>query len=273
MAIYHHHAQVIGRSGGRSAVASAAYRSGEKLEMVDGRVLDYSRRHGISHTEILAPEQAADWMKQRQSLWLEVEQLEKRKDAQLAREVQISLPRELDEAQQIEVTRDYVQEAFVSKGMIADIAIHDSGKENPHAHIMLTMREIEGASFGKKQRAWNGKAQLVEWRKEWAEVANTHLEKAGFSERIDHRSLLDQGITREPKNLSMSAYQMEHKQVQTLQGERQRAAERSLAFAAVLARPETQSMIAEAEQVQQIALRHQQVQQVQERSHSHELGR
>ena len=271
MAIYHHHAQVIGRSGGRSAVAAAAYRSGEKLEMVDGRVLDYSRRDGIVHTQIMAPDHAANWMQQRASLWRGVEQLETRKDAQLAREIQISLPRELSEMEQIEATRDYVQTAFVNRGMVADVAIHQTKNNNPHAHIMLTMRDIEHDTFGNKNRDWNKKPLLKEWRKEWAEVANKHLEKAGFSERVDHRSLLDQSITREPRaHLSLAASEMEQRQVQTRQGDRQRAVAQSHAFASAMQQPNIQRD--EAEHLH-IVLQHQQRQKGQERSRGYELGR
>lgn len=200
MAIYHLHAQVIGRKAGRSAVAAAAYRAGEKL--IDERAEkthDYSRKGGVVHAEILAPGGAPEWVHDRQQLWNAVEAAEKRKDAQLAREIDIALPRELDRAEQISLVREFVQREFVERGMVADIAVHDTDGTNPHAHIMLTMREIGADGFGKKVRAWNDKKLLEQWRAAWADAANAALERAGVEQRIDHRTLEAQGIEREPQ--------------------------------------------------------------------------
>ncbi len=194
MAIYHASMKVIGRSSGRSAVASAAYRAGTRLTNErDGITHDYTRKGGVLHAEILGPENTPDWMFDREILWNSVERVERRKDAQLARELEIALPRELSAAARIELVRSYASEQFVLRGMIVDFAIHDGkasdGGEQPHAHIMLTMRELTGDGFGKKQREWNAKDLLKIWREKWAEYANTALEKGGFDERIDHRTL------------------------------------------------------------------------------------
>lgn len=195
MAVYHLSAKVISRSAGRSAVAAAAYRSGERLTAErDGLTHDYSRRHGVEHTEIMAPDSAPEWMRDRGPLWNAVEAVEKRKDAQLAREIEISLPRELTPDQRVELVRGFVRDAFVSRGMVADVAIHcptaSDGREQPHAHVMLTTRElIPQQGFGGKNRDWNRAEALGGWRETWAEHQNRALERAGHDQRVDHRSL------------------------------------------------------------------------------------
>ena len=195
MAIYHLSAKVISRAAGQSVVASAAYRSAERLH--DQRLdqsFDYEAKAGVAHTEILAPEGAPVWVTDRQALWNAVEAVERRKDAQLAREIEIALPVELDLDQQIELVQAFAQEEFVSKGMVVDLAIHIDNPENPHAHLLLTTREMTPEGFGPKRRDWNGKEQLLEWRERWAALTNEHLRRAGHEMEIDHRSLEDQGI-------------------------------------------------------------------------------
>lgn len=211
MAIYYLDAKVISRSTGRSAVAAAAYRSGEIL--FDERYEkehDYSKKQNIVYTEILLPEGAPLGLKDRERLWNEVERCEKRKDAQLARELVIALPKELTLQQNIELIKEYIQSDFVDKGMIADICVHNDkaidGEPQPHAHVLLTMREMnlekgeEGREvcFGKKIREWNLKENLLLWRESWAEVANRHLALNGHDRRIDHRTLEEQGIELTP---------------------------------------------------------------------------
>ena len=199
MAIYHCSVEVIGRSAGRSSVGASAYRSGERLyNEKDGQIHDYRNKQGIAHTEIITPEHAPDWAKNREKLWNQVERAEGRKDSQLAREVEVSLPAELSREQQLDLVRDYSKTNFADKGMAADIAIHDKGDGNPHAHIMLTMRPMDKDGFGKKERSWNSKDQLEKWRENWAEKANQHLEKAGYLDKIDHRSYAEQGIEKTP---------------------------------------------------------------------------
>ena len=194
MAIYHLSAKVISRAGGRSSVAAAAYRSGGRLrDERQGREHDYSRKGGVVHSEIIAPANAPDWMRDRDQLWNAVEAVEKRRDAQLAREIELALPRELDRESRLELLRGFVEREFVGRGMIADVAVHEGkardGHGQPHAHVMLSMRELTGEGFGKKDRSWNAPDLLVGWREAWARDANRALERAGRSERIDHRSL------------------------------------------------------------------------------------
>lgn len=194
VAIYHLSAKVISRAGGRSSVAAAAYRTAGRLrDDRQGLEHDYSRKGGVVHSEIMVPENAPDWMRDRDQLWNAVEAVEKRRDAQLAREIEVALPRELDRGERLELLRGFVQREFVDRGMIADVAVHEArardGQSQPHAHVMLTMREPTGDGFGKKDRSWNAPDLLVGWREAWARDANTALERAGRSERIDHRSL------------------------------------------------------------------------------------
>jgi hypothetical protein len=204
MAIYRLEADIIRRSRGRSSTASAAYRAAAKIEDErTGLVFDYTPRRGVLHSEILVPAGTPDWMRDRTQLWNAIEKVEKRKDAQLAREVLLSLPHELTPAQRIELVREYVTAEFVGQGMIADIAIHAphrlADRRNHHAHVLLTMRELIGDGFGNKVRTWNEPEQLEQWRVRWAEVQNRHLERHGHAARVDHRSLADQGVDREPE--------------------------------------------------------------------------
>ena len=194
MAIYHLRAEMISRSAGRSATAAAAYRSGMEIEdRRTGSTFDYSRRGGVEHTEIRAPDDAPDWVQDRAELWNRVEEAETRKNSQVAREIRVALPDELDGDERIELVRAFCDEAFVSRGMVADIAIHAPGtngdERNHHAHVMLTTRRIGPEGFGAKDRDWNKVEVLESWRASWAERSNDALERSGHDERIDHRTL------------------------------------------------------------------------------------
>lgn len=195
MAIYHYHAQVIGRKQGHSALAAAAYRAG--VALAD---FDYSKRKAsVDFAQIYAPENAPEWAQDRARLWQAVEDSEKRKDAQLCREINLALPVELTPAERQALVVEFVQSEFVSKGMIADLAIHHQNEANPHAHIMLTTRHIGPDGFGQKAREWNDRAVIQNTRKAWADIANVFLERAGHESRIDHRTLEAQGIDRPPQ--------------------------------------------------------------------------
>ena len=199
MAIYHLSAKIVSRGKGQSVVAAAAYRASESLQDERyGMTHDYTRKEGVEHSEILLPEGAPEWMADRQRLWNQVEATEKRKDAQLARELEIGLPLELTHDENVELMRDFVRTHFVAKGMVADFSVHEDDPNNPHAHVLLTMREVTAEGFGKKVRSWNAKADLLKWREAWAETANEHLARAGHAIRIDHRTLEAQGIELEP---------------------------------------------------------------------------
>jgi Ti-type conjugative transfer relaxase TraA len=195
VAIYHLSAKIVSREKGQSVIASAAYRSAEHLydERV-GQSFDYTRKQGVEHSEILAPEGAPEWVHNRQQLWNEVERAERRKDSQLAREIEIALPVELTKDQQIALMRDFAQRAFVAKGMVVDFSLHLDNPQNPHAHLLLTTRDLIAEGFGLKRRDWNAKAELLEWRQQWAEIGNEHLARAGLDLYIDHRSLEAQAI-------------------------------------------------------------------------------
>jgi Ti-type conjugative transfer relaxase TraA len=195
LAIYHLHAKIVSRGKGQSVVASAAYRAGASLyDERLGQVWDYTRKRGVEHTEILTPYGAPEWVRDRERLWNEVERVERRKDAQLAREIEIALPVELTKDQQIALMRDFSQRAFVAKGMVADFALHLDNPQNPHAHLLLTTRDLTPEGFGLKRRDWNAKTELLTWRQQWAEIGNEHLARAGLDLHIDHRSLEAQGI-------------------------------------------------------------------------------
>jgi hypothetical protein len=199
IAIYHFSVQTISRGNGRSAVACAAYRCGETLyDHRQQKVYQFSKRPIQPQCTILAPSYAPKWIYGRERLWNEVESSEKRVNSRLAREINISLPRELLPDQQKELALTYVQELFVKQGMVADIAIHRDNSHNPHFHVMLTTREISHEGFTHKNRHWDKKETLEKWREQWAQSMNKALERAGFKERVDHRSFEKQGIPRLP---------------------------------------------------------------------------
>ncbi len=220
MAIYHLHVKVIGRKAGSSAVASAAYRSASRLrdERIE-RSHDFSAKRGVVHSEVLLPDAAPEHWRDRERLWNDVEAFEMRKDAQLAREVEFALPRELTQTQGIELARDFVQAQFVDAGMIADLNVHwdvgEDGSPKPHAHVMLTMRSLDENGFGPKVRDWNSTQMIERWRERWAELANERLADLDIDARIDHRSLEAQGIELEPQSqIGASAQRIETRSVE-----------------------------------------------------------
>jgi hypothetical protein len=223
-------AKVVSRGGGGSATAAAAYRSGEKIkDEATGKTHDYTKKQGVDHSEILTPIAATDrneWLTNRSALWNRVEASEKRYDAQLAREIIIAIPRELDRADQIELVREYVQSSYVDRGTIADINIHHLDGDNPHAHVMLTMRELttdeQGTvSFGNKNRTWNDKKLLKTQVQEWEVLANQYLQRAGQNIRIDSRSYAEQGIERIPQiHLGKNVTAMRRQGIPTERGDR-----------------------------------------------------
>jgi Ti-type conjugative transfer relaxase TraA len=205
MAIYHFSAKVISRANGSSAVASAAYRAAQRLpDERLGRHHDFSNKAGVVHSEIMLPEGAPEHLSDRATLWNEVEAGEKRKDAQLAREVEFSIPREMNQEQGISLARDFVDRQFIQRGMIADLNAHwdhaEDGSPKPHAHVMLSMREVGPEGFGQKVRDWNRTELLQEWREAWSAHVNERLADIGIDARIDHRTLQAQGIELEPQH-------------------------------------------------------------------------
>ena len=210
MALYHFSAKVISRAVGSSAVAAAAYRSADRLHDERlGRSHDFSNKAGVVHSEVMLPIGAPEEWRDRERLWNDVEAAEVRKDAQLSREIEFAIPREMTEEQGIELARDFVKREFVTRGMIADLNVHwDMGADGlakPHAHVMLTMREIRigedgTAAFGTKVRDWNRTELLTHWREAWAEHVNERLAALDIDVRVDHRTLEAQGIDLEPQH-------------------------------------------------------------------------
>ena len=205
MAIYHFSAKVISRQTGASAVASAAYRSADRLfDERANRHHDFSNKAGVIHREVMLPQGAPERLNDRTTLWNEVEAGEKRKDAQLAREVEFSIPREMNEKQGVQLARDFVKKRFVDRGMVADLNVHwdraKDGSPKPHAHVMLAMRDVGPEGFGKKNRDWNSTELLKDWREAWSAHVNERMAELGLEGRIDHRSYEAQGIGLEPQH-------------------------------------------------------------------------
>ena len=249
IAIYHCSIKIVSRGKGKSAVAAAAYRAGEKLTNEwDGLTHDYTRKGGVVHSEIMLPPHAPPSFSDRSILWNSVEQIEKSNNSQLAREIEIALPVELSREEQTRLVREYCSSQFVSKGMCADFNIHDTGSGNPHAHILLTMRPLDekGAWAAKSKKEyvldesgekillpsgryktrkidlmdWNRQENADLWRKAWADMANDFLEQNGSAERIDHRSNAERGIDEIPTvHMGVAACQMEKKGIATEKGE------------------------------------------------------
>ena len=249
IAIYHCSIKIVSRGKGKSAVAAAAYRSGEKLTNEwDGLTHDYTKKGGVVHSEILLPAHAPPAFSDRSTLWNSVELSEKSNNAQLAREVEIALPVELSREEQTRLVREYCSSQFVSKGMIADFNLHDTGGGNPHAHILLTMRPLDekGAWLPKSKKEyvldengekirlpsgryktrkvdlvdWNNRENAEVWRRAWADLTNEFLAQNNRPERIDHRSHAARGMDELPTvHMGVAASQMEKKGVATDKGE------------------------------------------------------
>ncbi|EPL6128102.1 MobQ family relaxase [Klebsiella aerogenes] len=191
MAIFHLDFKIVKRSEGRSSVAKAAYHA--RCRITDertGDTYDYSRRTDLYGHFILAPVNAPEHIvKDSTALWNEVERVERQQNGQTARYFDVAIPAELNNDEKKKLVLEYCQKNFVEKGMIADIAFHDLDSDNPHAHVMLTLKTIGPEGFGKKERSWNDRKMSALWRESWALMANSYLSAAGSSERIDHRSL------------------------------------------------------------------------------------
>ncbi|MEE0304326.1 MAG: MobQ family relaxase [Senegalimassilia anaerobia] len=207
MASYHMCCKVISRGQGRSATAAAAYRAAERIfDRRTGIEHDYSRKQGVVRDEVLLPRDAPEPYRDRSELWNAVEESERRSNSQLAREFELALPRELCRDEQFDLARGWAERKLVSRGMCADVCMHDRGDGNPHAHIMATTREVGPEGFTVKNRDWNDKALLVDLRKSWEREQNRALERSYERDRtpeversyVDCRSYAARGIDREP---------------------------------------------------------------------------
>ena len=227
MAIFHMSFSNISAGKGRSAIASAAYRSGEKLfDDQEGRHYFYARSV-MPDSFILTPKNAPAWASDREQLWNEVERKDRRANSRYAKEFNVALPVELSEDEQKELLTKYVQENFVDQGMVADVAIHRDHQDNPHAHVMLTNRPFNpdgtwgikskkqyildengnkmytGTSKYPKSRKilmvdWDKKEKIIEWRHNWANSVNQVLAQKNIPDRISEKSFVDQGIQETP---------------------------------------------------------------------------
>lgn len=245
MALYHFHVGQIKRSAGRSAVECAAYRAGEKLySEYYGLVSDYTRKGGVMHTEILLPPHTPREYGDRQTLWNAVEDAERNKNAQLAYSFDITLQNEFSIVENIALARQFLLDNFVSRGMIADFAVHqpdkkDGGITNPHFHVLCPIRPLNpDGTWGAKQRRvyrangkfdavqttdWGKPETLEAWREAWAALCNTKFEEKGLPCRIDHRSYERQGVEQIPTvHEGVAVRQMEARGIVTNKGERNR---------------------------------------------------
>ncbi|QFT02068.1 Mobilization protein A (plasmid) [Labrenzia sp. THAF191b] len=230
MAIYHLSMKPVSRATGRSAVASMAYRAGEKLTNErDGITHDYTAKQGVEHAEIVLPEGShADWARDRSALWNAAEFAEKRKDARVAREFEIALPHELSAEQRLEATREFAQELANRYGAAVDFAIHAphdaSDVRNHHAHVMMTTRQVTEEGLGEKTYLEHKNARLLsaglattdmqlrDIRQTWEGIANERLAMAGLDIRIDHRSHMERGLEISPtEHMGVHATQMERR--------------------------------------------------------------
>lgn len=249
---FHFSVNIISRGKGKSAVASAAYISGEKIKNEwDGVTHDYTKKQGVISKEIYLPDHAPEEYKDRKTLWNSVELFEKNSNAQLARNFIISLPKELSIEENKKMIEEYIQNNFVKEGMIVDLAIHDESKEgnqNIHAHIMTIVRPInEDGTWGQKSKkeyildekgekvlnkngkpkirkveltSWNDKGNVEKWRESFSNLCNEYLAKNDIEKRVDHRSFKRQGIKQIPTiHLGASASAMERKGIRTEKGD------------------------------------------------------
>lgn len=205
MAIYHLSVKPISRSAGRSATASAAYRAG--CQLVDertGEAHDFTRKRGVESADVVLPGDAPEWALERSALWNAAERAEKRKDACVAREVEVALPAELSPSERRRLALDFAKEMANADGCAVDVAIHKPNREgddrNFHAHMMRTTRKIGAEGLTEKldteKAGRNRRADLNRLRERWAELTNERLLENGVQTRIDHRSLAEQEIDR-----------------------------------------------------------------------------
>ena len=239
---------IVKRSQGQSAVAGAAYQSGERLfSEYDQKTKFYNKKKELVHAEIMLPPHAPLRYADRATLWNAVESVENQWNSQLARRIVLALPREVPKDQYLPMLKEFCNEQFVSKGMIADFAIHDKGDGNPHAHILLTLRAMDehGKWLPKARKVydldengeriqlpsgnwkchkentvnWNDQKYAEVWRHSWEVVTNRYLEATGRPERVDLRSFERQGIQQIPTvHLGPAAHQMEKRGIETFLG-------------------------------------------------------
>ena len=244
MALYHFHVGQVKRSAGQSVIESAAYRAGERLYSERyGEYSDYTRKGGVVYTEILLPPHAPREYADRQTLWNAVEAAERGKNAQLAYSFDIALQNEFTLEENIALARRFLLDNFVSRGMIADFAVHRPDKaggiEDPRFLVLCPTRPLNpDSSWGAKQRRvyrkdgkfdavpttdWGKPETLEEWREAWAKLCNTKFKDRGLECRIDHRSYEKQGIDQAPTvHEGVAVRQMEAKGIATDKGERNR---------------------------------------------------
>lgn len=197
MALYRLEMQNVSRSDGVSSVAKAAYR--HRSVMIDHRTGEIHGeksldRDDLVYAEILRPENTPACLHvPSEVLWNIVEKKETRSNSRTAKEFKITLPHDLSNEQNIALMKDFLLNHFVDKGIICDFVLHnDKDNKNPHAHVMITTREITPNGFGKKVRSWDEEKTLHDWRKQWAKVQNQHLKNAGLKSRVSHRTLEEQ---------------------------------------------------------------------------------
>ncbi len=252
----HTHVDIVSRSKGHSVLAKAAYNARDKLkDEYYGKTHDYSKKDDLVFSKIFLPEHIPKEFSNREYLWNSVEKIEKSKNSQLARNLLFTLPRELNEEDRIKLISEFIKENFTSKGMIADCNIHNpmasDNEEQPHAHILLTLREIdEKGNWKAKSRKeyildengekiklksgnyksrkvnlndWNEPDKAKEWRENFSKKANEYLARNNIQKRIDPRTFEEQGREELPQvHLGTSSYQMEKKGIQTERGNQNR---------------------------------------------------
>jgi hypothetical protein len=240
---YHCSVKNVGRAKGRSVVAAAAYRSGERLfDEVTGQTFDYRARGGVTDAFILTPANAPAWVHDRARLWNEAERAEARANGRLATELELALPHELDPARRKQLLKDFLEPFVTRHGLVADVAIHEPGEgrdhRNVHAHVLITHRSLDADGFGDianarvMSRKRDGKEveervagiaatpnDIKAIRKSWEQEINRAYERAGLDVRADHRSHAERGIEQEPtKHLGPTAAEMERRGVDSERG-------------------------------------------------------
>ncbi|MGB5633054.1 MAG: MobQ family relaxase [Waterburya sp.] len=217
MAIFHMEIKNIGRSEGRSAIAAAAYRSGSVLvDEVTGEVHNYSKKQGVDHTEIMTPDDAPFWVKDRSILWNTVQDQNTRKNSRYAKEANVALPKLLSDEAKITLVREFVTQEIVNRfGLVCDVCWHDLDSHNPHVHLMIPLRVAESEGFGARVKAIDHRKTVTELRAAWARHANHYLSAAGERE-ITEKSYEERGIDRLPEiHFGAAAWELRKKGIPT----------------------------------------------------------
>lgn len=230
MPIYHLSAKTFGRAKGQSSTSAAAYRAASKIyDTRTGETHSYTRKQGVVFNQIIAPENAPEWVFNMEQLWNQVEAAEHRKNSTVAREVEVALPSELNAEQRQQLAIDLAREISAKHTVPVQVSIHaphgHNDSRNHHVHLLFSTRRLVGGQLSEKTREWDdrkqGKNVVRYWRERWADLVNQALDAGGVAATVDHRSYKAQGVDKIPsRHLGAAAAEMQRRGLETRIGKK-----------------------------------------------------